>query len=110
MESKLVKINPQYVQAALAMTHISVDLETAAVIQDVIHALIDKETSFSLEDAVEITEKHKNLEKENKEMLLRERYRTLSELYVPNSKHKLQIQISKELNAIIKQLNNPSTT
>lgn len=109
MASALVKLKPQHVVTALAMAGLETTEQQAGIIQDVIHCLIDKKTDFSVDDAVEITVKNAEKDKDKETMevkilKLKERYKTLSELYDPKSKSKTQLKIGHEMEVIMLKL------
>lgn len=110
MESQLAKLDPHYVATGLGMAGIHTTDNVAAIIQDVIHELIDKKAEFSLMDAAEIIARHRAdelaIEQNEKVLRLKERYKVLSELCIPGSVHKTQKQISAEMDRVIKELEN----
>ncbi|NBP67776.1 MAG: hypothetical protein EBU52_03440 [Cytophagia bacterium] len=109
MESPLQKLKPQHVVTALAMTGVDITEPIAAIVQDVIHALIEKQTEFSLEDATEIMHRHKPSDKStsNQSQKLKELsacYRVLSECYVHDSKSKINIAISDKMDHLLREI------
>jgi hypothetical protein len=109
MESPLQKLKPQHVVTALAMTGVHVTEPIAAIVQDVIHALIEKNTEFSLEDAVEIMHRHKLSDKSTSDQSQKLKeltacYKVLSECYVHDSKSKINIAISDKMDYLLKEI------
>ena len=98
-------------QTALAMTGITVDLETAEAIQNVMHKLIEKGLDYNLDDACEI--RH-NIEKKidaetrsaNSEEIkeLNIRYSTLSAIYNPKSSSAFHRDIGQKMSKIMTRL------